>query len=52
MLTAFASVTDLVYSLVISRSMGSQRAEGLAAEGDKHVMGPVGGHLTLPSKSK
>lgn len=45
--TAFASALDFVYSLVLlSRSMGSQREEGLAAGKDKYVMGCVGGHLT------
>lgn len=40
MQTAFASVLDFVDSLVLlSRSMGSETEEGLAAGGDKYVMG-------------
>lgn len=51
--SAFASVLDFVYSLVLlSRSMGSQREEGLAAGGDKYVMECVGGHLLLLSGMK
>lgn len=51
--TAFASVLDFIYSLVLlSRSMGSQREEGLAAGGDKYVLGCVGGHLMLLSGLK
>lgn len=46
--TAFASVFDFVYSLVLlSRSMGSETEEGLAAGRDKYVMGCVGGHFML-----
>ena len=39
-----------MYSLVLlSRLVGSQREEGLAAGEDKSVMGYVGGHLMLLS---
>lgn len=46
--TAFASISNFVYSLVLlPRLVGSQREEDLAAGEDKSVMGYVGGHLML-----
>lgn len=48
--TAFASVLNFVYSLVLlSRLVGSPKEEGLAAGEDKSVMEYVGGHLMLLS---
>lgn len=48
--TAFASVLNFVYSLVLLfRLVGSQREEGLAAGEDKSMMWYVGGHLMLLS---
>lgn len=42
-----------MYSFVLlSRSMGSQGEEGLAAGGDKHVVEYMGGHLMLLSGMK
>lgn len=46
--TAFASVLNFVYSLVLLfRLVGSQREEGLAVGEDKSMMRYVGGHLML-----
>lgn len=51
--TAFASVLDFVYSLVLLyRSMENQREEDLAAGEDKYVTGCMGGHLMLLSGLK